>query len=161
STAVLTGRVSVAVLPLVSLADSTNDDYFADGLTEDIISALGRFADISVRSRNAVFTYKGKTPRPEEIGRELDVRYIVEGSIRRAADHIRVSIRLTDTARGALLWSEQYNAEPKDIFSVQDDITLHVTGAIAVKLTKLEQARSAAKHQTTSKPTTSSCVGAS
>ena len=145
STAVLTRRASVAVLPLVSLADSTNDDYFADGLTEDIISALGRFADISVRSRNAVFTYKGKTPRPDEIGRELDVRYIVEGSIRRAADRIRVSIRLTDTARGALLWSEQYNAEPKDIFSVQDDITLHVTGAIAVKLTKLEQARSAAK----------------
>src|SRR6266852_14299 len=131
STAVLTRRASVAVLPLVSLADSTNDDYFADGLTEDIISALGRFADISVRSRNAVFTYKGKTPKPDEIGR--------------AADRIRVSIRLTDTARGALLWSEQYNAEPKDIFSVQDDITLHVTGAIAVKLTKLEQARSAAK----------------
>ena len=77
-------RPSIAVLPLASLADVANEDYFADGLTEDIISALGRFSEFVVRSRNAVFFYKGKNPRPEDVGRDLDVRYIVDGSIRRA-----------------------------------------------------------------------------
>ena len=83
---------------------SSKDDYFADGLTEDVISALGRFSELVVRSRNAVFAYKGKTPRPEDVGRDLDVRYIVEGSIRRSPERIRISIRLTDRrARRAAL----------------------------------------------------------
>jgi class 3 adenylate cyclase/TolB-like protein/Flp pilus assembly protein TadD len=136
---------SIAVLPLVSLVESSRDDYFADGLTEDIISALGRFSEISVRSRNSVFIYKGKSPRPEDVGRELDVRYIVEGSVRRSPERIRVSIRLTDASRGSLLWSEQYDTEPKDIFAVQDDITRRITGALAVRLSNLELARAAAK----------------
>ena len=138
-------RPSIAVLPLVSLADVAKDDYFADGLTEDIISALGRFSEFVVRSRNAVFSYKGKAPRPEEVGRELDVRYIVEGSIRRSPERIRISIRLTDAARGALLWSEQYDAEPKDIFSVQDEITRRIAGTLATRLTNLELAKAATK----------------
>ena len=86
----------------VARADTNKEDYFADGLTEDIISALGRFPEFVVRSRNAVFAYKGKTPRPDEVGRDLDVRYIVEGSIRRSPERIRISIRLTDASRGAL-----------------------------------------------------------
>jgi len=138
-------RPSIAVLPLVSLADVSKDDYFADGLTEDIISALGRFSEFVVRSRNAVFSYKGKTPRPEEVGRELDVGYIVEGSIRRSPERIRISIRLTDAARGALLWSEQYDAEPMEIFSVQDDITRRIAGTLATRLTNLELAKAATK----------------
>ena len=138
-------RPSIAVLPLVSLADVSKDDYFADGMTEDIISALGRFSEFVVRSRNAVFSYKGKTPRPEEIGRELDVRYIVEGSIRRSPERIRISIRLTAAARGALLWSEQYDVAPKDIFSVQDDITRRIAGTLASRLTNLELAKAATK----------------
>ncbi len=138
-------RPSIAVLPLVSLADVSKDDYFADGLTEDIISALGRFSEFVVRSRNAVFSYKGKNPRPEEVGRELDVRYIVEGSIRRSPERIRISIRLTDATRGALLWSEQYDAEPKNIFSVQDDITRRIAGTLASRLTNLELAKAATK----------------
>jgi len=136
---------SIAVLPLVSLADSPRDDYFADGLTEDIISALGRFPEISVRSHNAVFPYKGKTPRPEEIGRELDVRYVVAGSVRRSAERIRVSVQLTDTSRGVLLWSQQYDTEPKDIFTIQDDITRRIAGTLAVRLSSLELARAASK----------------
>ncbi len=138
-------RPSIAVLPLVSLADVAKDDYFADGLTEDIISALGRFSEFVVRSRNAVFSYKGKTPRPEQVGRELDVGYIVEGSIRRSPERIRISIRLTDAARGALLWSEQYDAEPMEIFSVQDDITRRIAGTLATRLTSLELAKAATK----------------
>lgn len=138
-------RQSIAVLPLVSLADPPRDDYFADGLTEDIISALGRFPEISVRSRNAVFPYKGKTPRPDEVGRELDVRYVLDGSVRRSAERIRVSVQLTDTSRGALLWSQQYDTEPKDIFAVQDDITRRIAGTLAVRLSKLELAKAASK----------------
>ncbi len=138
-------RQAIAVLPLVSLADLQRDDYFADGLTEDIISALGRFPEISVRSRNAVFPYKGKTPRPDEVGRDLDVRYVLEGSVRRSAARIRVSIQLTDTSRGVLLWSQQYDAEPKDIFAVQDDITRRIAGTLAVRLSNLELAKAASK----------------
>jgi tetratricopeptide (TPR) repeat protein len=92
-----------------------------------------------------VFAYKGKNPTPEEVGRDLKVRYVVEGSIRRTPEHIRVSVGLTDTARGALLWSEKYDAEPKDIFSVQDQITRRISGALAVRVTSLELAKSAAK----------------
>ncbi len=138
-------RPSIAVLPLVSLADASKEDYFADGLTEDVISALGRFSELVVRSRNAVFTYKGKAPRPEDVGRELQVRYIVEGSVRRSPERIRISIRLTDAVRGALLWSENYDIAPKDIFSVQDEITHRVAGMLASRLTNLELAKAVTK----------------
>jgi adenylate cyclase len=138
-------RPTIAVLPLVSLAEVAKDDYFADGLTEDIISALGRFSEFTVRSHNAVFSYKGKNPRPEEVGRELDVRYIVEGSIRRSPERIRISIRLTAAARGILLWSENYDVAPKDIFSVQDEITRRIAGTLASRLTNLELAKASTK----------------
>jgi adenylate cyclase len=142
---VATARASIAVLPFASLGGDSNGDYFADGLTEDIIAALGRFRDLSVISRTAVFAYKGKTPSPAEVGRDLKVRYVVDGSIRRTAEHLRVSVSLTDTARSQMLWSEKYDAEPKDIFSVQDQITRRISGALAVRVTSLELARSAAK----------------
>ena len=138
-------RPTVAVLPLVSLAEGTKDDYFADGLTEDIISALGRFSEFTVRSHNAVFAYKGKNPRPEEVGRDLDVRYVVEGSIRRSPERIRISVRLTAAARNALLWSENYDVAPNEIFSVQDDITRRIAGTLASRLTNLELAKASTK----------------
>ncbi|MGH6727839.1 MAG: adenylate/guanylate cyclase domain-containing protein [Pseudolabrys sp.] len=138
-------RPSIAVLPLVTLSDATKEDYFADGMTEDIISALGRFPEFTVRSSNAVFAYKGKTPKPDEVGRALDVRYIVEGSIRRSPERIRISIRLTAADRGTQLWSENYDVAPKDIFSVQDDITRRIAGTLASRLTNLELAKAATK----------------
>jgi adenylate cyclase len=138
-------RASIAVLPFASLGAEGDSDYFADGLTEDIIAALGRFRDLSVIARGGVFAYKGKNPTPAEVGRDLKVRYVVEGSIRRTPERTRVSVSLTDTARGALLWSEKYDAEPKDIFSVQDQITRRISGALALRVTSLELARSAAK----------------
>jgi adenylate cyclase len=141
----LSERPSVAVLPFVTLSEASSDDYFGDGLTEDIIAALGRFAELSVLARNAVFPYKGKRLRPEDVGRELGARYLVEGTIRRTSERIRVSVELTDSAKGTLLWSEKYDAEPKAVFSIQDDITRRVAGALAVRLTKLEQARASAK----------------
>jgi adenylate cyclase len=138
-------HASIAVLPLEALGAEGGSDYFADGLTEDIISALGRFRDLSVMSLGAVFAYKGKHPPPAEVGRDLKVRYVVEGFIRRGPERIRVSVSLTDTNRSALLWSEKYEAEPKDIFVVQDQITRRISGALALRVTSLELASSAAK----------------
>jgi adenylate cyclase len=132
-------------LPLEALGAEGGSDYFADGLTEDVISALGRFRDLSVMSFGAVFAYKGKHPAPAEVGRELRVRYVVEGFIRRGPERIRVSVSLTDTNRNAVLWSEKYEAEPKDIFAVQDQITRRIGGALAVRVTSLEVAKSATK----------------
>jgi class 3 adenylate cyclase/TolB-like protein len=136
---------TIAVLPLVTLADANKEDYFADGLTEDVISALGRFPELVVRSRNAVFAYKGKTPTPDEVGRALDVRYIVEGSIRRSPERMRISIRLSAAARGTQLWSENYDVAPMAIFAVQDDITRRIAGALASRLTNLELMKAATK----------------
>jgi len=139
------GRASIAVLPLEALGAEGGSDYFADGLTEDIIAALGRFRDLSVMSLGAVFAYKRKHPPPAEVGHDLKVRYVVEGFIRHGPERIRVSVSLTDTNRNAVLWSEKYDAEPKNIFAVQDDITRRVAGALALRVTSLELASSAAK----------------
>jgi adenylate cyclase len=138
-------RASIAVLPLEALGAEGGSDYFAEGLTEDIIAALGRFRDLSVMSLGAVFGYKGKHPPPAEVGHDLRVRYVVEGFVRRGPERIRVSLSLTDTNRNTVLWSEKYEAEPKDIFAVQDDITRRVAGALALRVTSLELERSAAK----------------
>ena len=139
------GRPVVAVLPFLTLSAKPNDDYFGDGLTEDIISALGQFSELTVLARNAVFPYKGKQLRFEDLGRELGARYLVEGSVRRSPDRLRISVQLAGASNGTLLWSRQYDEEPKDIFSIEDNITRRIAGALAVKLTRLEQARSAAK----------------
>jgi len=137
-------RASMAVLPLEALG-AEGGDYFADGLTEDIISALGRFRDLSVMSRSAVFAYKGKHPTPAEVRNDLKVRYVVEGSIRRTPERIRVSVSLTDTNQSVVLWSDKYEAEPKGVFEVEDQITRRISGALALRVTSLELARSTAK----------------
>ncbi len=138
-------RASIAVLPFAALSADGGRDYFADGLTEDIIAALGRFRDLSVIAPAAVFAYKGKNPTPAEVGHDLKVRYVVEGSIRRSPENIRVSVNLTDTMRSHVLWSDNYDVVPSDIFKVQDQITRRISGALAVRVTNLEVARSAAK----------------
>jgi adenylate cyclase len=138
-------RASIAILPLEALGAEGGSDYFADGLTEDIISALGRFRDLAVMSFGAVSAYKGTHPSPAEVGRDLRVRYVVEGFLRRGPERIRVSLSLTDADRGAVLWSEKFDAEPKDIFAVQDQITRRISGALSIRVTGLELARSAAK----------------
>ena len=120
--ALTSARPTVAVLPFLTLSTEPGDDYFGDGLTEDIISALGRFSELTVLARNAVFPYKGKQLRSEELGRELGARYLVEGSVRRSSDRLRISVQLADASNGTLLWSTQYDEEPKDIFSIQDNI---------------------------------------
>ena len=138
-------RPGIAVLPFVNLSGDPAQEYFSDGLTEDVIAALGRFGSLTVMARNAVFPFKGRNAKPAEIGRELGVRYIVEGSVRRAGERVRVNVQLTDALAGKLLWSQQYDDELKDVFAVQDSVTRQVAGALAVNLTQVEQRRAFSK----------------
>ena len=139
------GHPSIAVMPLANLTGNPAQDYFADGLTEDIISALGRFPELTVISRTAASAYKGKSARPETIGRELNVAYLVDGSVRKSGDRARISVQLLDTARATLLWTEQYDREIKDVLTIQDDIARQIAGALSVRLNALQLARSASK----------------
>jgi adenylate cyclase len=141
----LAGRPSVAVLPFKNLSGDASQDFFSDGITEDVITALGRFSNLLVAAKSASFQFKGRSLAPAEIGRLVDVRYLLEGSIRRAGDRIRVNVELTEAATGLHVWSETYDTEVKDIFAVQDDIAQRVVGGAAVKLTRFERERVLAK----------------
>jgi TolB-like protein/Tfp pilus assembly protein PilF len=141
----LAGRPSVAVLPFKNLSGDSGQDFFSDGIAEDVINALGRFSNLLVVAKSASFQFKDRNLPPVEIGRQLDARYLLEGSVRRAGDRVRVSAELTEAATGRHLWSEAYDAEVKDIFGVQDDIARRVVSAAAVKLTHFERDRALAK----------------
>jgi TolB-like protein/class 3 adenylate cyclase/Flp pilus assembly protein TadD len=141
----LAGRPSVAVLPFKNLSGDASQDFFSDGITEDVITALGRFSNLLVIAKSASFPFKSSNAQPAEIGRLLDARYLLEGSIRRAGDRLRVNTELTEAATGIHVWSETYDTELKDVFAVQDDIARRVVGAAAVKLTRFEQERVQAK----------------
>jgi adenylate cyclase len=134
-------RTSIAILPFKNLSPDVGQDFFADGITEDIINALGRFSNLLVAAKSASFQFKDRYVSPEEAGRVLDVRYLVEGSIRKSGEKLRVSVGVTEAATGFQLWSDVYHAELKDIFTVQDEITRRIVGAAAVKLTRLERDR--------------------
>jgi adenylate cyclase len=141
----LAGRPSVAVLPFKNLSGDAGQDFFTDGITEDVITALGRFSNLLVIAKSASFPFKGSNAASAEIGRLLDARYLLEGSIRRIGDRLCVNVELTEAATGLHVWSETYDAEVKDIFAVQDDIARRVVGAAAVKLTRFERERVLAK----------------
>jgi TolB-like protein/class 3 adenylate cyclase/Flp pilus assembly protein TadD len=138
-------RPTIAVLPFANLSGDPGQDYFSDGVTEDIITALGRFPDLSVIAREAVQQYKGKPLQPGELSQELGIRYQLEGSVRKEGDRVRVTSRLSDARTGVELWSDRYEGELKDVFAVQDDITRSVAGALAIKLAGLEKQRTFAK----------------
>jgi adenylate cyclase len=141
----LAGRPSVAVLPFKNLSTDAGQDFFSAGITEDVITALGRFSNLLVVAKSASFQLKDRNLSPAEIGRLLDVRYLLEGSVRRAGDRLRVNVELTEAATGRNVWSEAYDAEVKNIFDVQEDIARRVVGAAAVKLTRFERDRALAK----------------
>jgi class 3 adenylate cyclase/TolB-like protein/Tfp pilus assembly protein PilF len=138
------GQASIAVLPFTNLSNN-EDDYFSDGLTEDLISALGRFSGLSVMSWNAVAPYKSQAVGPKELARDLPVRYVVDGSVRRSGERVRIMARLSDAEGGTLLWSERYDEAAGDIFAVQDSITRRVVAALAARVGYLEQERAIAK----------------
>jgi adenylate cyclase len=136
---------SIAVLPFANHSADPKREFFSDGLTEDVINALGRFSAIRVIAHNTVQAYKYRTVAPEQISRELGVRYVVMGSVRQAEGRLRVGIELSDAMKGTLLWSERYDGEGKEVFEIQDRIVRNIAGSLAVKLSALEQQRTAAK----------------
>jgi len=136
---------TLAVLPFANHSADPKREYFSDGLTEDMINALGRFSAIRVIAHNTVQAYKNRTIAPDQISRELGVRYVVQGSVRQADGRLRVGIELSDAMKGTLLWSERYDGQGSEVFEIQDRIVRNIVGSLAVKLTTLEQQRAAAK----------------
>ena len=139
------GRPTIAVLPLANLSGDAKRDYFSDGMTEDIINALGRFSSVRVISRNSVDAFKGRAATPQAVRSELGARYIVKGSVREADGKLRVAVELSDAEKGVQLWSDRYDGEGKDVFGFQDRIVKHIVGALEVKVTRLELERAASK----------------
>jgi adenylate cyclase len=138
-------QASIAVLPFENLSGDATQDYFADGITEDMTLALGRFSDLAVVAPEAVRHYKGKPIKPGQLSTDVGVRYALQGSVRRDGDRVRVTATLSDAETGVQLWSDRYDGEMKDVFAVQDDITHKVVGTLAIKLSAFERQRSLAK----------------
>ncbi len=127
-------KPSVAVLPFVNMSGDAEQEFFADGITEDIITELARFPSLFVIARNSTFTYKGKSVRMADIGRELGVHYVVEGSIRKAGNRVRVTVQLIEAATENHVWAERYDRELTDIFEIQDELTRAIVGALPSRL---------------------------
>jgi TolB-like protein/class 3 adenylate cyclase len=141
----LPDKPSIAVLPFNNLSEDPNQEYFSDGLTEEIITALGSVPKLFVIARNSTFTYKGKPVKVQQVSEELGVRYVLEGSIKKAGDKVRISAQLIDAITGHHLWAKRYDRNLSDIFAVQDEITKEIITAMQVRLTEGEQVRAAAK----------------
>jgi len=141
----LPDKPSIAVLPFSNLSGDPEQEYFSDGLTDEIISALSKIPKLFVIARNSTFTYKGKPVKVQQVSEELGVRYVLEGSVRKSGDKIRITAQLIDALNGQHLWAERYDRNLDDIFAVQDEITKEIISAMQVKLTEGEQARAAAK----------------
>ncbi len=137
----LPDKPSIAVLPFDNMSKDPEQDYFCDGITEEIITALAKVPDMFVIAPNTTFTYKGKPVEVKRVAEELGVQYVLEGSVRKSEDRIRVTAQLIDALTGKHLWAERYDRELKDIFAVQDEITMSILTALRVKLTVGEQAR--------------------
>jgi adenylate cyclase len=129
------------VLPFANLSDDPEQDYFADGLVEDIITTLSKISGLVVIARNSSFTYKGRAVDVRQVARELGVRYVLEGGVRKSANRIRITAQLIDAGTGAHVWAERYDRAIEDIFAVQDEITLVLATEMQVRLTEGEQAR--------------------
>jgi TolB-like protein len=140
----LPDKPSVAVLPFNNLSSDPEQDYFADGMAEEIITALSRFKALFVIARNSSFTYKGRAVDVKQVGRELAVRYVLEGSVRKASNRVRITGQLVDTSSGAHLWADRFEGGLGDIFALQDEVTERVVGAIApaVERAEIERAKS-------------------
>ena len=130
----LPDKPSIAILPFTNLSSDPDQDYFADGMVDEIITALSRFNSLFVIARNSSFAYKGKVVDIKQIGRELGVRYVLEGSVRKAAGRVRIIGQLIDAATGIHLWADRFEADLSDIFALQDRMTETVVSAIEPKI---------------------------
>ncbi len=144
----LPDKPSIAVLPFQNMSGDPEQDYFTDGMVEDIITALSRFRHLFVIARNSSFTYKGRSVDIKQVGRELGVRYVLEGSVRKVANKVRITAQLRDAVSGHHVWAERYDRDLVDIFAVQDEITERVAGAIEPEVLKIEGGRVATRGAT-------------
>jgi TolB-like protein/Tfp pilus assembly protein PilF len=142
----LPDKPSIAVLPFQNMSGDPGQEYFVDGIVEEIISGLSRIKWLFVIARNSSFTYKGRAVDVKQVGRELGVRYVLEGSVRKAGNHIRITSQLVEAETGSHLWAERHDGLLNDIFAVQDEITASVVGAIEPSLRKAEIQRIQRKH---------------
>jgi adenylate cyclase len=141
----LPDKPSIAVLPFENMTGDPKQEYFSDGFTEEIITSLAKISSLFVIARNSSFTYKGKPVKVQQVSEELGVRYVLEGSIQKSGNRVRINAQLIDAISGKHLWSEHYDRQLKDIFALQDEITLKILTALQVNLTSGEQTRVWAK----------------
>jgi len=133
------------VLPFENFSSDPEQEYFSDGIADDIITALSRFGWLQVTARNSTFSYKGQSPDLRDVAKDLNVRYVLEGSVRKAGERVRISVQLIDGGTGNHIWAERYDRELEDIFDLQDEITTTVASAIEPELAKAERDRSSRK----------------
>ncbi len=141
----LPDKPSIAVLPFHNMSGDLEQEYFADGMVEEIITALSRFKELFVIDRNSSFTYKGRPVDVKQVGQELGVRYVLEGSVRKAGTRVRIAGQLIDASIGAHLWADRFDGPLQDIFELQDQVTSSVVGAISPKLQQAEIERAKRK----------------
>jgi adenylate cyclase len=139
----LPDKPSLAVLPFDNLNDNPEQEYFVDGMTDDLITDLSKHSGLFVIARNSVFTYKGEPVKVQRVAEELGVRYVLEGSVRRAGDQVRINAQLIDAVTGGHLWAERYDGSVTDVFALQDQVARNIVTALAVRLTGEEQGRQA------------------
>jgi adenylate cyclase len=141
----LPDKPSIAVLPFTNMSDDPKQEFFSDGMTEEIITALSKVPNLFVIARNSTFTYKGKSVKAKQVSEDLGVRYVLEGSVRKTGDKVRITVQLIDALSGHHLWAERYDRDLKDFFALQDEIALNVIAALQVKLTEGEKTTLMAK----------------
>jgi adenylate cyclase len=145
TSAPLSDKPSIAVLPFKNLSGDTKQEYFSDGVTNDIITDLSKFSGVFIIASNTMFTYKNKSVKIEEIGQELGVRYVVEGSVQKVGDRVRINAQLIDATTGHHLWAERYERDLKDIFALQSEIVQTIVATLAIKVGEAELARAMRK----------------
>jgi TolB-like protein len=137
-----TNKPSIAVLAFANMSNDSEQEFLADGMTEDIITGLAASRHLFVVSRNSTFAYKGQSPDIRDVGRELGVRYVLEGSVRRVGDKLRVTVQLIETASGSHLWAEKYDRPVAEMFEVQDEVVARIGGSLVAQLSSAEWERS-------------------
>ena len=141
-------RPSIAVLPFENMGGDEDQAYFADGITEDLITELSRFQELVVTARNSTFTYKGKSVKAQDVGKELNVRYILEGSVRKSGDRVRVTAQLIEAATEDHIWAERYDRKLEDVFAVQDELTSKIVATLFGQLVETERRRARTSTET-------------
>jgi adenylate cyclase len=142
-------KPSLAVLPFDNLSDSHEDEYFSDGIAEDLTTALSRFGWLFIVARNSAFTYKGRAVDVKQVGRELGVHYVLEGSVRRAGQRVRINVQLIDTKNDRHVWAERFDREMEDVFALQDDIVARIAATVGPEITLAEMERARGKRPET------------